>query len=354
MTFTHIDRYVSYRAVVGVSPETYEVTTTGDGVGYAFQFEKHRADLRDMAERALSDVPSATVDTVDVRPGYLSARVTVNEGRLKGAPTPKQILGALSGVAPTFNERTANPTPNGNGYLDGLYFGERYIEAVRPSDAPTPEEWIEAHCEPPADDDAPDASDDPIVFEAGDPHAWDAGAGRHFPITFVRPVLPVTYELQEAGRYDDTTWRFEWTEEEAEQLRIYIEPEGSRWGGEYRLAIHPHYVRLDTATPALNRAPIQSVLQDFDQLFNNFNLTRRAVVVGDMGREYRRPKVQFAETAYLGATDPDGHAEAWIDARDLDDVDGATFEPEPEPDPEDADADSDGKRGGLIGRLGGS
>lgn len=41
-----------------------------------------------------------------------------------------------------WNERHAQPTPSRDAYPDGLHIDDRYIEAVRPSDAPTPEEWI--------------------------------------------------------------------------------------------------------------------------------------------------------------------------------------------------------------------
>lgn len=79
MRITNIHRYLGYEIVAEVDGRTYEITNTGDGVGYAFRFEEAHDRLRTMVERALDNVPNSTAgpEMIEVAPGYLRGRIRV-------------------------------------------------------------------------------------------------------------------------------------------------------------------------------------------------------------------------------------------------------------------------------------
>lgn len=351
MFTTNIDRHLGYRVAAEIDPRTYRHTATAEGVDHAFRFtDTAQNQLRVITERALDSVSRVSIESVDIRPGFIQGSIHLSPTRgRRQAPAPKRLMAALSTVAPTFNEQHATPTEDGDGYLDGFYLGERYIEAVRPEDAPTPEEWATATCEPSEADTAPDPSDAPIaVIETGEPTAWDAEADRHVPITAILPIEPETYHpVKGSDTPDAETAAFRWAAADVDRFREHVET-GGRWGGDFRLEIHPSHIRVDTLSRSLSHTPTAFILGDLEQVVGRFN-QRRRVIEESGGRALRRPELQVGDVVYIGAASTEGRAAEWIDARDLRAVDGTPPAPDPKPE-RDADDNAE-ERTGLLGRL---
>ncbi len=344
-----IYRYYGYEAVVEIDAQTYEITSTDDSQGYAFQFDDARGQLRSLLKSRLEDVEYGRADAVDIQPGYLRARVAVDGGgEPTRSPRPKEILAAVAGVAGDWNKRHARPSQRG-GYLDGLQVGDRYIEAVPLPDAPTPEAWISNRSN--GDEDAvPLDSDVVAVIEDGEPAEWDADRDRYVPVTAVWPIKPETYDpVENPDQFDDTVTAFEWADRDIDQLRQYV-TNGGRWGGDFRLTIAPNYLQVETATRSLSQQPARYVLRDLGPDVERFN-RRRPVDAVSKERELRRPELQLGDEMYIGVASGGSHAGEWIAARDLGDIDGETFAPAPESDGEDVAPDE--SSGGVLSRLGG-
>jgi hypothetical protein len=336
---TTVQRHYNYRAVVAIDRESYAVTRTGDGVGYRFTFtDTAREQLETLAADAIDRETNADAVRVDATAGYVDA--VVRPGR--DGTTGGDVRSALQGVAGEWNDRHATPGSDGR-YLDGVRFGGWYLEAVRPENGLSPEDYVDRYCDPPATLPA----DEPVLELTGNRDA-DRTPDRHLPMTCIVPILPESYTVDRGGRNDPVA--FEWGDEHAEQLRHKFK-HGTGWNGTpYRVRVLPHYIRVDVDTGTTGRPPIAVAHGKIENALQSFNLSRRPLAVDDTRREIRRPRLQAGDTVYIGSRTVDGRADDVIAERELDTVDG-TRDAAPE-DTADVDDDDGRDDGGVFGLFG--
>lgn len=346
-----IHRHLTYEVTTEIAVQSYERTYTDDGaVPYALRFEDARASLARLVEAAVAEA-GLELAGLDVEPGYIRATVRPAGGMWpEGGIAPTDVQAAFHGIASAYNRRHATEGADGT-YLDGLRLGKTFIAAVPPEDGLTAEAFIEEYCTPP-ETEAPGPADEPVfVVEEGDPTAAPTvEADRHLPVSVVVPIGPETYaEEGVADQFSDETMAFEWSEADIEQFRQYVDRWG-RWGSDFRLAVFPHYIRLDLRTGSLSKSPSAAALPSLKRIINTFNVKRPRQVENARPADGLRPELEtgLEEAVYVGTIATDAPTEAWVDARDLDAVDGESFDPEPEPEPEAGD-DRDGVLGYFTG-----
>lgn len=306
---------VGYEIAVEIHPESYALTTTGDGVGYARSFTEDR----DVLEAMLREIFPHAADRT-VRPGYLHVR-TPGVGL---HDDPDTAVGRLRGIVERFNEREATPAPDG-GYLDALTLGETYVGVYQPDSGGGVEGFLDAHL----DRDAyPEELGEDRVLEWTPDHSPDTSSGRrHVAYTVAIPFWPETFE-QDTGLVPVDHSGFRWGDLDRERFSSKAARHFRDWsaGSVELVELHPRHARVTLASAGLRWTP-QDIA--FGALASLSGSLPRAV---DLGNE-----------VYVTAIDPPtgGGVGAWIDAEGLEAVDGEPYEPEPE-DPE---------GGGVLGNL---
>lgn len=332
-----------YETTLQIDPESYQRRYTDDA-GHCWRYEESRDQLAGLVERAISRGTNATLQDLEIEAGYVRARMSPDR---RDGTRPKNVVSALVQTSRSWREEYGTHSPDGE-CLDGIIFGDRLTEVVRPGGS-GPAAFIEEIT--PGPDDVPEKAPDPgvgPVFELG-PGVEPPDVppdDRHLPVTAVVPIDPETYREVSADRLDDTTWTYEWTNDAVNQFRRFVDR--TRWNEDWLLSVHPYYLRVDILCGSMTKTPAEATIGELEPVVRSFNSHRPVLenVEPDGSDVARRPELQVDRVAYVGATTTDAVTEEWIEAEGLDAVDGEPFDP---PDPEAVPDGGDGADG--SGRL---
>lgn len=305
-----------FDVVLAIDPSSYEVTHTGDGVGYAFQMDDAtRQQLAGAVKQAL-DRPG-DVESLEIDPGCI---------RIQVYPTtetaPVDLVAALQQVSSIYNERHAEEPA-----LDGLQVGEHYVGTYRPESRTDAEAFLEQHTGSEA---VPDV-DGPIYEYDRDLGPAAAGAPeRHIAYEFIFLFDPEMYEVhpRDAKR---GTQPFEWRDAVLNRIEVIAE-DTQRWpgGGDGlgRLAIFPEYLVIHLYSGS-TRAAIDEASKCWSTLVKYNQHIPARETPGDRPDRQGQPIAIKRRPVYIGALPPEGaSAEDWIEANGLGEEDGAPREPE--------------------------
>lgn len=340
-----VGRELYYEITLEIDPESYQRTYTDDH-GHCWRYEESKGQLAGVVERAISRETNASLEALDISPGFLRARVSPD----RDGTRPKNVVSSLARVEATWREEFAKHV-DGEPVDDITFSGDRLTEVVRSEDSAGPEGFIEDVCTP-APDDVPEGAPDPGVgpvvelgpgVEPPDVPADD----RHLPVTAVVPIDPETYREVSADRLDDTTWKFVWDDDAVNQFRRFVDR--TRWHADWLLSVHPYYLRVDTLSGSMAKTPAEATVGELEPVVRQFNSHRPVLDVQPAGSDVaQRPELQVDRVAYVGATTTAAATDDWIRARGLEERTGEPVDP-PEPDPAPDGGDGDG---GLLGSLG--
>jgi hypothetical protein len=300
---------VGYDLVVEIGEESYELTRTGDGVGYAFRMNDETR--RRLADAVRSVVPNPrAVERFEIEPGYVRLRVDTAPG---GDVTVGDYHSALRHLEAEYNHRHASA----HGH-DELTLGGRYVATYQPEETVGAEAYIDRHT---GDDRAPD-SDGPILEETRDPDRQMAG--RRLSYRVVVLLDPVMYDPTEHS------YPFEWDGPAVEKFAQLVE-DRPRWPSTTRrVAVYPEHVVVDVDYGNLRTTPsgIGDVVRG---ALASYNSGSRGVHpdLGGQGKQVLMPQLELRETVHVeGRAPPDGEgADAWIEAAGVADVDGDPYTP---------------------------
>lgn len=336
-----------YAAAIEIASETYDLTETGDGVGY--RYRDSDGDRKRLAAIIREDVPN--VQAVDVTRRYVLVRAA-GDARTR----PNDVLDPLESAAGRFNNEYARRNPMGPGYLDGVHFGEFYIEAIQ-RDPDARQRFMDRHV-PDGADHAPGV-EEPLFNYAQRPEPTappaDHGKHRQFDTEVIVPVSPDLWEPETYRRELEQTYSFELTDRMSESMQAHLDRRAS---GTFDLELWPSHLHVTVAIRSLARAPynIMDSLLGIVLLANNHK--GLADVEGAANAAVLAPRLEFGRRAYIGSTLPPAESgiEAWLDERGLLDPE-PTGEPDEPPDEapgddaaEASDAADDGGRT-TAGRL---
>lgn len=342
--YTAPDRAYALQAVQAIDPQSYEITRDAEGVAHTLQLDEETGDRLEATVRNSVKVKDGRLDAVDVTPGGVRVVVEPSPGRSSIDLSPLAVERAVREATSSYNEQYATPEAGSDGYLDGIEDGPRYVEAVRPSDAPAPEEWLADH----VDRDAyPDSDGAVVTVEAEDPpERADTPESPNLPLIGLWKIDAETYgPVSSSSRFNSATTSFEWDGAIEAQFREFVHSFGFTGPG-WRVSVFPTHIRVALDSGSRSAHPSRPVFGPLETVVEHFN-RKRGDLSDDGEPEQRRPKLQLTDERYIGVRDPDGRAAEWIEARGLDDVTGDPVDPEADADDEEEDPYS----GGLLSRL---
>lgn len=315
-----------FEVVFSIDEDCYELTYTGDDIGYALRWGEETQEAISGAIRRSLTHPRA-VEQLDIQPGYIRARIDADSYEPDVAP--KEIAQEFRQSRQLYNRHEATDPE-----YDGLSLKDRYVGVCRPESARSREAFLTQHAA--GEDRVPNAGESVFHWEGSLPRPELAGGDRNIAYEYIIPIDPETYT---EGRNSAS---FEWDDWACNRFEQMLSSR-QRWPSKAILEfeIFPRYIRAVHHSGNLGTSPPR-IANQFHQQVANFNTTRpvrEGVGSGDSKR--RQPKLHLKDRIYIGPVSPECgmgiSGSGFIEDRGLDDVDGEVTEPVSELTDEDAD-----------------